>query len=80
MGGTLAHHCVHFSIFNEFFLSLWYFREDIGVNLHHWHWHLVYPFEAFSNLIVAKDRRGEMFYYMHEQVFIQFDFDSFSVI
>lgn len=20
---------------------LWYFREDIGINLHHWHWHLV---------------------------------------
>ncbi|GLV31116.1 Prophenoloxidase 2 [Carabus blaptoides fortunei] len=20
-----------------------YFREDLGVNLHHWHWHLVYP-------------------------------------
>lgn len=20
-----------------------YFREDIGVNMHHWHWHLVYP-------------------------------------
>lgn len=47
---------------------LWYFREDIGVNLHHWHWHLVYPFEAFSPLIVAKHRRGELFYYMHEQV------------
>lgn len=47
---------------------LWYFREDIGVNLHHWHWHLVYPYEAFSSLIVAKHRRGELFYYMHEQV------------
>lgn len=48
--------------------KLWYFREDVGVNLHHWHWHLVYPYEAFSNLIVAKHRRGELFYYMHEQV------------
>lgn len=21
---------------------LWYFREDLGLNLHHWHWHLVF--------------------------------------
>lgn len=48
--------------------KLWYFREDIGINLHHWHWHLVYPYEAFSPLLVAKHRRGELFYYMHEQV------------
>lgn len=47
---------------------LWYFREDIGINLHHWHWHLVYPFEAANDAIVRKDRRGELFYYMHQQV------------
>lgn len=44
-----------------------YFREDIGVNMHHWHWHLVYPGEGPLD-IVAKDRRGELFYYMHSQV------------
>lgn len=44
-----------------------YFREDLGINLHHWHWHLVYPFEA-SPEIVNKDRRGELFYYMHQQI------------
>ncbi|XP_046834983.1 phenoloxidase 1-like [Vespa crabro] len=44
-----------------------YWREDIGVNLHHWHWHLVYPFEADVR-IVNKDRRGELFYYMHQQI------------
>lgn len=49
-------------------LRLWYFREDMGVNLHHWHWHLVYPFEASDERIVNKDRRGELFYYMHQQV------------
>lgn len=47
---------------------LWYFREDIGINLHHYHWHLVYPFDAANIEIVRKDRRGELFYYMHEQV------------
>lgn len=44
-----------------------YFREDIGVNMHHWHWHLVYPGEGPTE-VVAKDRRGELFYYMHNQV------------
>lgn len=51
---------------------LWYWREDLGVNLHHWHWHLVYPFEAANRAIVAKDRRGELFYYMHQQVYSLF--------
>lgn len=40
---------------------------DIGVNMHHWHWHLVYPGEGPEN-IVNKNRRGELFYYMHNQV------------
>lgn len=44
-----------------------YFREDIGINLHHWHWHLVYPFEA-AREVVNKNRRGELFYYMHQQI------------
>lgn len=26
--------------------SLWYFREDLGINLHHWNRHLVHPSEA----------------------------------
>lgn len=44
-----------------------YFREDIGVNIHHYHWHLVYPGDGPLE-IVNKDRRGELFYYMHSQV------------
>ncbi|XP_050679709.1 phenoloxidase subunit 1 isoform X2 [Leptidea sinapis] len=49
-----------------------YFREDIGLNLHHWHWHLVYPFDASDRAIVAKDRRGELFYYMHQQIIARY--------
>lgn len=47
-----------------------YWREDLGLNLHHWHWHLVYPF-GFTEAdlpVVNKDRRGELFYYMHQQI------------
>ncbi|KAL0267125.1 UNVERIFIED_CONTAM: hypothetical protein PYX00_009480 [Menopon gallinae] len=51
-----------------------YFREDLGVNLHHWHWHLVYPFDA-SPSIVNKDRRGELFYYMHQQIISRYNFE-----
>ncbi|XP_023951055.2 phenoloxidase 1 [Bicyclus anynana] len=50
-----------------------YFREDIGVNLHHWHWHLVYPFSARQRRIVDKDRRGELFYYMHQQIIARYN-------
>ncbi|XP_054082818.1 phenoloxidase 2-like [Zeugodacus cucurbitae] len=57
---------------------LWYFREDLGINLHHWHWHLVYPFEAGDRAIVNKDRRGELFYYMHQQVVARYNLERFS--
>lgn len=50
-----------------------YWREDIGVNLHHWHWHLVYPFTASDLRIVAKDRRGELFFYMHQQIIARYN-------
>lgn len=55
-----------------------YFREDLGINLHHWHWHLVYPFEAADRAIVAKDRRGELFYYMHQQMVARYNCERFS--
>ncbi|XP_044761569.1 phenoloxidase 1 [Coccinella septempunctata] len=51
-----------------------YFREDIGINLHHWHWHLVYPFEA-AREVVNKNRRGELFYYMHQQIIARYNFE-----
>lgn len=54
-----------------------YFREDIGVNLHHWHWHLVYPGSG-PIVIVDKDRRGELFYYMHSQLLARYNLERFS--
>lgn len=57
---------------------LWYFREDMGINLHHWHWHLVYPFEADNSAIVNKDRRGELFYYMHQQMMGRYNLERLS--
>ncbi|XP_043651448.1 phenoloxidase 3-like [Drosophila teissieri] len=60
---------------------LWYFREDLGINLHHWHWHLVYPIEISDGAdrrIVDKDRRGELFYYMHQQVMARYNAERLS--
>ncbi|XP_017775911.1 PREDICTED: phenoloxidase 2-like [Nicrophorus vespilloides] len=54
-----------------------YFREDLGINLHHWHWHLVYPFEG-SPTVVNKNRRGELFYYMHQQIIARYNFERLS--
>lgn len=48
-----------------------YFREDMGVNLHHWHWHLVYPGNGAPE-VVNKNRRGELFFYMHEQIIARY--------
>lgn len=51
--------------------KLAYFREDFGVNHHHWHWHLVYP-DSGPLQVVNKNRRGELFYYMHQQLIARF--------
>ncbi|GLH11231.1 Phenoloxidase 1 [Gryllus bimaculatus] len=54
-----------------------YFREDVGINLHHWNWHLVYPFEG-PREVVDKDRRGELFFYMHQQIIARYNFERLS--
>lgn len=56
-----------------------YFREDLGINLHHWHWHLVYPFEGAMQ-VVRKDRRGELFYYMHQQIIARYTLKSLLLL
>ncbi len=47
-----------------------YFREDIGANSHHWHWHVVNPSMAPKGSI---DRKGEIFYYMHHNMLARYD-------
>uniref|UniRef100_A0A2I9LP22 Hemocyanin AA6 chain n=1 Tax=Centruroides hentzi TaxID=88313 RepID=A0A2I9LP22_9SCOR len=59
--------------------KLSYFREDIGINAHHWHWHIVYP--ATWNPAVMhkeKDRKGELFFYMHQQMCARYDSERLS--
>jgi tyrosinase len=49
-----------------------WFREDPSLNEHHGHWHIVY-----SNRRV-RDRQGEMFFYMHQQMIARYDADRLS--
>lgn len=59
--------------------KLFYFREDVGCNAHHWYWHVVYPANwdaAFSGK--TKDRKGELFYYMHQQMCARYDCERLS--
>uniref|UniRef100_A0A1W7RAE9 Hemocyanin subunit 3a n=1 Tax=Hadrurus spadix TaxID=141984 RepID=A0A1W7RAE9_9SCOR len=59
--------------------KLAYFREDIGANAHHWHWHIVYP-SIWDPAVFGKkkDRRGELFYYMHQQMCARYDCERLS--
>ncbi|XP_024218309.1 phenoloxidase 1 [Halyomorpha halys] len=55
-----------------------YFREDLGINHHHWVWHLIYPnVVTDQSSIVDKDRRGELFYYMHQQILARYNMERF---
>nr|P02242.3 RecName: Full=Hemocyanin E chain; Short=HcE [Aphonopelma sp.] len=59
--------------------KLAYFKEDVGTNAHHWHWHIVYPATwdpAFMGRM--KDRKGELFYYMHQQMCARYDCERLS--
>ncbi|MUZ65041.1 hypothetical protein [Agrobacterium vitis] len=48
-----------------------WFREDPLANEHHEHWHLVYPNRVEASQI--KERHGELFYYMHQQMLARYD-------
>nr|XP_027235787.1 phenoloxidase 3-like [Penaeus vannamei] len=52
-----------------------YWREDYGINVHHWHWHLIYP----PGMGVDRDRKGELFYYMHQQIIARYDMERLSL-
>nr|CCA94914.1 hemocyanin subunit IIIb [Limulus polyphemus] len=57
-----------------------YFREDIETNAHHWHWHIVYPATWDSKVMhKKKDRKGELFFYMHQQMCARYDCERLSV-
>jgi tyrosinase len=53
-----------------------WFREDPLANQHHEHWHVVYPTSGVPDGrggAVPKDRQGELFFYMHQQMLARYD-------
>src|SRR5829696_6618581 len=59
----------------------WY-REDVLANAHHEHWHIVYPTGGIpddSGVLKLKDRQGELFFYMHEQMLARYDTERLAV-
>src|SRR6266516_1123053 len=64
--------------------SLSWFREDPKANEHHEHWHLVYFGGGVRdpnnpNVRRLKDRQGELFLYMHEQMIARYDAERLAV-
>jgi tyrosinase len=54
-----------------------WFREDPLFNEHHEHWHIVYPFAGIRRQ--TRDRQGEMFLYMHQQMIARYDCERIAV-
>lgn len=52
-----------------------YFGEDIGMNSHHVHWHMDFPFWWDGYKI---DRKGELFFWAHHQLTARFDAERLS--
>lgn len=50
----------------------------MGINLFYYNWHLFYPAEAEDIKIVKKDRRGELWYYLHQQILARFNAERLS--
>nr|CAR85695.1 hemocyanin subunit type 1 [Hierodula membranacea] len=56
-----------------------YLGEDVGMNAHHSHWHMDFPFWwKQQEYGVEKDRKGELFYWMHHQLIARFDLERLS--
>ncbi|XP_069953474.1 hemocyanin-like [Cherax quadricarinatus] len=52
-----------------------YFGEDVGINSHHVHWHLDFPFWWTGDKI---DRKGELFFWAHHQLTARYDAERLS--
>ncbi|XP_076043217.1 hemocyanin A chain-like [Oratosquilla oratoria] len=52
-----------------------YFGEDVGINSHHVHWHMDFPFWWTG---YEMDRKGELFFWMHHQLTARYDAERLS--
>lgn len=54
-----------------------WFREDPLLNEHHEHWHIVYPWTGIMGKM--RDRQGEVFLYMHQQMLARYDTERLAL-
>ncbi|KAJ3282038.1 Phenoloxidase 2 [Borealophlyctis nickersoniae] len=64
--------------------SLDFWREDANLNEHHEHWHIVYPSGGVPNprdptRLSLKDRQGELFVFMHQQMIARYNAERAGV-
>ncbi|XP_044731626.1 allergen Cr-PI-like [Chrysoperla carnea] len=59
--------------------KLTYFTEDIGLNSYYWYLHVDYPFWMEGpEFGLDKDHRGELFYYIHQQLLARYYLERLS--
>ena len=64
--------------------ALDWFREDTWLNDHHSKWHVVYPGEGHPNpqnpqQRILRNRQGELFFYMHQQMLARYDTERLAL-
>lgn len=64
--------------------ALDWFREDTWINDHHSKWHVVYPGDGHPNpqnpqQRILRNRQGELFYYMHQQMLARYDTERLAL-
>jgi hypothetical protein len=57
--------------------DLEWFREDPKLSEHHEHWHIVYSWAVQPGQL--KDRQGEIFIYMHQQMLARYDTERLAL-
>jgi tyrosinase len=64
--------------------ALDWFREDTWLNDHHSKWHVVYPGDGHPDpqspqQRILRNRQGELFYYMHQQMLARYDTERLAL-
>nr|SMH67861.1 HcA [Scolopendra dehaani] len=58
--------------------SLNYFTNDLGMNSHHYHYHVVHPATGVPIQTVTRDRHGSRFAHMHSQLVRRYESERLS--
>ncbi|KAL1394530.1 hypothetical protein pipiens_003032 [Culex pipiens pipiens] len=66
-----------YKVYGDFNLN--YYYEDVGLNSFYYYFMMDYPFFLGGDEFgLFKDRRGEMYFYMHQQLLARYNLERFS--